>query len=70
MDLSAGKHANTAIVKQEPRRRIDEITLLPEGDGAMIRYKGKWALLGYTDGAEGGNRTQCLAVKFRIPIAA
>ena len=46
-----GKHANTAIVKQELRQHIESITLLPEGDA--IRYKGKLKLLGEWECAEG-----------------
>ncbi len=53
----AGKHGNPAAVRAELARHIESITLLPEGDGRQIRYKGSWKLLGDTDGAEGQNRT-------------
>jgi hypothetical protein len=35
----------------------ESITLLPEGNGGAIKYKGQWKLLGDTGGAEGQNRT-------------
>jgi site-specific DNA recombinase len=56
-ELIAGKHSNPALVRQELARHIDSITLLPEGDGKTVRYKGNWKLLGsglgYTECAEG-----------------
>ena len=55
--LVAGKYGNPAAVRAELARHIESITLLPEGDGRQIRYKGSWKLLGDTDGAEGQNRT-------------
>jgi hypothetical protein len=55
--LLAGKHANPAIIRQELARHIDSITVLPEGEGKEIRYKGEWKLLGDISGAEGGNCT-------------
>lgn len=55
--LLAGKHSNPAVVRQELARHIDTITLLPDGKGDSVTYKGRWKLLGsalgYTDGAEG-----------------
>ena len=55
--LIAGKYGNPAAVRAEPAWHIEAITLLPEGEGGQIRYKGSWKLLGDTDGAEGQNRT-------------
>ncbi len=51
--LLAGKHANPSAVRQELQRHIDVITLLPDGKGDSIRYKGKWKLLGDRECAEG-----------------
>jgi site-specific DNA recombinase len=53
-ELLAGKHANSARLKQELAQHIDAITLYPEG-GKEISYKGKWTLVGAggVDGAEG-----------------
>lgn len=51
--LFTGKHANPAVIRQELARHIDSITLLPDGKGDEIRYKGEWKLLGDIGGAEG-----------------
>jgi hypothetical protein len=57
-DLIAGKYSNAAAVRQELARHIDEIILLPVGERGVVRYKGKWDLIGSTDGAEGPTRTE------------
>jgi hypothetical protein len=56
-DLIVGKYSNAAAVRQELARHIGEIILLPVGERGVVRYKGKWDLIGSTDGAEGQNRT-------------
>jgi site-specific DNA recombinase len=57
-ELIAGKHGNPAAVRRELSKHIDSITLLPDGKGGEVRYRGAWKLLGGdTDGAEGQNRT-------------
>jgi hypothetical protein len=55
--LLTGKHANPAAIRQELACHIDSITLVPEGKGNSIRYKGNWKLLGDRECAEGQNRT-------------
>jgi len=45
-ELIGGKHTNAAVVRQELARHIDAITLLPDDDGASVKYKGKWHLVG------------------------
>jgi site-specific DNA recombinase len=57
--LLTSKHANPAAIRQELSAHIDAITLLPDGKGDSVRYRGKWAILGsgYREYAEGQNRT-------------
>jgi hypothetical protein len=68
--LLAAKHTTLTAPRMALGKHVEEIVLLPDGDRPAIKYRGKWKLLGSSDGAEGGNRTQRLAVEFRIPIAA
>ncbi len=56
--LISGKYGNPAAVRQELAKHIESITLLPEGNGGAIKYKGQWKLLGDMECAEGGNRSQ------------
>jgi len=62
------KHANPAAIKQELARHIGSITPLPEGKRNSIRYKGKWTLLGYGDGAEGAARTILPTLEIAVPF--
>jgi hypothetical protein len=52
-----GKYGNPIVVRQELAKHIKSITLMPEGKGGAIKYRGEWKLLGDTGGAEGQNRT-------------
>ena len=55
--LITGKYGNPGAVRQELAKHIKSITLMPEGKGGAIKYRGDWKLLGDTECAEGQNRT-------------
>jgi hypothetical protein len=38
-------------------KHIEGITILPEGEGAMLKYRGEWDVIDNTESAEGQNRT-------------
>jgi site-specific DNA recombinase len=50
------ENSNVMALRMEMAKHIDRIEVLPEGDG-VVRYKGKWRLLGGGECAEGQNRT-------------
>lgn len=66
-ELIAGKYSNPAATRMHLSRHIKDIVVSPEGE--MIRYKGKWNLLGGTDGA-GGPDCTTRRIKFCISLAA
>jgi hypothetical protein len=66
--LLTARHANPAAVSQELARHIDSITLLPEGKGNLIRYKGNWKLLGDRECAEGAVRSIVDMSEISVPF--
>jgi hypothetical protein len=44
--LLASKHANPATTRMALAKHVEEIVLLPEGEGREIKYRGNWKLLG------------------------
>jgi hypothetical protein len=63
--LLTGPHADIGATRMAIAKHVEEIVLLPEGQGQAIKYKGSWKLLGNVEYAEGGNYTTRVA-PFRL----
>jgi hypothetical protein len=51
--LLSGNHTNPIAMRMALSKHVDQIVLLPEDDGQVVKYRGAWKLLGNWGGAEG-----------------
>ncbi len=63
--LIAGKYGNPFVVRRELAKHIESITLLPEGEGREIRYRGSWKVLGRRYGVCRGPESDWLRRPFQ-----